>query len=881
MVIRRLFMLACLLTVALLLNTVALAQEGTPTVEPPTNTPTLEPPPPPTETPLPTATETPLPTNTDTPVPTLTPTNTETATETPTETATNTAEITPETTAETTETPTFTLSPTGTETATETPTASLTPSITLTATATNTPLPPEPGLQLIFEQNFDRGYPSDVAGIFGDIVRDGQDFVLLQPYSDQVIEIQFPAPSDVVAQAQFTIPAGAVRLNVRETPINSYSATLDASGGVTLYRSGVPVQTAQSGAAVGQPHLLRLSAIGDLIRVAVDNVEVLTFADPAPLFGGLVSFKAEGLGADPLRVDDITLWATEQAALAFSTTGVGLSQPGVISMSFPASNQEWIGGISTNYQLIPPLHTWRQVNQDGIETSFNIPLFSYYRHFTRPAVSPNGNWAAFQCSSDSDQDGICVANIMPIGAVAPGSIRFAVTVDDLFFDDPEYDPAWSPDGESILYRSYDGYPYNRFRLKTVHVDFVNRIGTGEVLFKDWDCFNLQWVGEFVFCQQGGIRAITAATPELPPINISTGIYDFYPDAVQLDQDNYRVGFIADDCIVPTPAGFTRSRCRPVWGTLHWDDQSGTWTFPQNPERLDVTAYLDPTSGGISDYHCQEFTFTIPVFSPKIDLMYYQGRYFCNDPYPFVTAIVELNAEGSGDPPEEYVVAFGANDWWVEGQLPVPATATPLPATQTAQAIMTMTAQATPAPPEQCGPANEPWWQLQRADQNVPRPRYSQSEYPNFPFDIHDRPTEFHHGVSTTWAQETFGNLYNGETTAWGILTPPTNHDRTRGGWRPRQQPGPRPWQEILNRANRDFRNSRTPDLCRDRYWEEFRKEAERMVCEVLWQNYEAGVQTVDPVFGRVLEVFDWLGVDPCEDRNGVDLNTYATGLPRI
>ena len=108
MVIRQLFMLACLLLV-LLLNTVVLAQEGTPPVEPPTDIPTLEPPPlptetplpPPTETPFPTATETaiptqtPLPTNTDTAVPTLTPTDTETATWTPTLTfsATETATL--------------------------------------------------------------------------------------------------------------------------------------------------------------------------------------------------------------------------------------------------------------------------------------------------------------------------------------------------------------------------------------------------------------------------------------------------------------------------------------------------------------------------------------------------------------------------------------------------------------------------------------------------------------------------------------------------------------------------------------------------------------------------------------------------------------------
>lgn len=189
MVIRQLFMLACLLLV-LLLNTVVLAQEGTPPVEPPTDIPTLEPPPlptetplpPPTETPFPTATETaiptqtPLPTNTDTAVPTLTPTDTETATWTPT--ATNTVEITSEVTAETIETPTLTLSPTGTETPTETPTA--TPQF-----------PEETDIPLLIYQSPDNA--AVPLSIWGDTFNDPRSYI---DYDQSVIA---PADADKLA----------------------------------------------------------------------------------------------------------------------------------------------------------------------------------------------------------------------------------------------------------------------------------------------------------------------------------------------------------------------------------------------------------------------------------------------------------------------------------------------------------------------------------------------------------------------------------------------------------------------------------------------------------------------------------------------------------
>ena len=788
--------------------------------------------------------------------------------------------------------PSLTASATSTATATTTQTPSVTPSQTVPPTVTETPIPPEPGLELIFEENFDFiDYPRDLAGIFGNVVYDGQDFVLLQPYSDHLVEIQFPAPSDVVVQAEFTVPAGAVRLNIRETPINSYSAVLDANGGVTLYRSGIAVQSTQSGVAAGQPHMFRVSAMGDLIRIAVDNVEVLTFADPTPLVGGLVSFKAEGLGADPLRVDDITLWAPAQslgfAAAAQTTSSTYFNNDSSLYPAiFRTGRPERMGGIIQS-------HIWAHVDQNGVETSFSIqPLNYMYATFLNPEISPDGNWVAHSCfdrSLDHTDRVICVMNITAIGNSVPGAIHFQVTTHAPATGWDE-DPTWSPDGQSIMYRSRDG-------LRKVDVDFTLRRGINDVFFHANQCYDLNWEGEFLFCRTLGIgttpsiQAIWINELGNPVYTLSSDIYDNHLNAVQLDPDgsSYRYAFIAGDCVVSTSDGWTFSRCRPVWGTLQWDWQLGDWTFPQpqNLEQLDITAY-----GGEPGFpfHCRLFNYAF--LSPQGDLMSYEGRDLCEINGLWNSYIVELKQQQ----PEEYVIIGHVEDWWSGyGELPVNATATaemqltaqatqtqgvilltqtaqtqptatltPIPP-ETATAIaMTLTAQATPYEGNECEPG-QPWWRNQTHDQNEQRPE--------FPDPVGK--TQSHHGVNTQWMETQFGDFYHGSTAPTVLMPDRPNHNLTRGGfntWRATWRrthpvpPGTPPdqwswkeqasWQEIEDLANDLFEQSHTPQACRDAYWDAFREMVQDAICEWLQNN----INNLPTLPQQVQDIWQWLPI---------------------
>jgi len=264
----------------------ALAQEGTPPVEPPTATFT-EPPPPPTETPLPTATftdpplpptatftdtplptETPLPTNTDTAVPMMIPTNTET----------------------TTQTPTLPLS--ATATATETPTETTTGAITQSPTAAPTLAPPsttaipiEPDWQLQFSDNFSIAHPNQW------IFTDWAGYVPVENGSAmRFSQFIFPTRSarenyyNVAVQVSLRIDSGAARFLVRQSSVGDYRVTLDSNSLVTLSKQGAALGSFTVNPVIpGQWRTLRFAVSDGTLRVTVDGVEIITVRDETPL----------------------------------------------------------------------------------------------------------------------------------------------------------------------------------------------------------------------------------------------------------------------------------------------------------------------------------------------------------------------------------------------------------------------------------------------------------------------------------------------------------------------------------------------------------------------------------------------------------------------
>ncbi|MBA3874223.1 MAG: hypothetical protein H0X30_34260, partial [Anaerolineae bacterium] len=247
--------------------------------DPPTETPTSIPteiPPTvvPTDTPLPTETSTPTETPTEFLSPSLTPslTQTDIFTETPTNQITQS-------------TPLPSLTPSATATYAVSPT--LTSTMTMTATQ-DISLTPEPPLSLSYSDNFDRGdFSHWNLGAGWSLVAHDSGYALQVFNSSTIAKYTSSNLSDVVAQSIFLLDNGTARIVVRQTATASYAVTLSAAGQVNLYRSGILMQTAAFSPSVyGQWRTLRLSAVSDTLRVAVDGIQVIVLRDVSPLPAG-------------------------------------------------------------------------------------------------------------------------------------------------------------------------------------------------------------------------------------------------------------------------------------------------------------------------------------------------------------------------------------------------------------------------------------------------------------------------------------------------------------------------------------------------------------------------------------------------------------------
>ena len=285
----------------------------------------------PTETPSPTFTETPTETPTEmatfTLEPTLTPAETATATltETPSETPTST--LTPS------ETATIDFSGSPTATFTETPTSELltaSPTFTPSATATLPALPPEPPLTLLYSDNFDTGaLYTWTLGVGWTLVPSEGGQALQVSNSDEAVTFSYDNLTNIAVQARFLMNAGMARLSVRQGDTGSYTALMDMNGAVGLYRNGQLIGSAViSPVTPGQWRAMRLSAIGDVVRVAIDGIEIIAVQDPAPLPEGTLSFAGVGVGGSTLLVDDFNLWIpTADLAVTPTPTATAAIEP--------------------------------------------------------------------------------------------------------------------------------------------------------------------------------------------------------------------------------------------------------------------------------------------------------------------------------------------------------------------------------------------------------------------------------------------------------------------------------------------------------------------------------------------------------------------------
>jgi|GEM_PF-4092604 len=322
----------------LMLGTALFAQDETPTALP-TETPTQLP----TETPLPMAT--PLPTETATLTPTLTPTLTTapTLTATPVEVSPTLESISATATIATIEVipPTATsvsveiISPTEiaeeeieivpvvSSTATSSPTLTAIPAISATVTATETlpqtptviPFVAEPALMTLVADDFELGelflWTASKNWSFAQV----EGGTVLQSKAG-VDPLTFAQTNmlDVSATIQVQLNGGSMAMHLRESQAGRYSLTLNANGILALYRDTILLEGTTLAPLGTDWHSLTLSAIGDILRVKVDDVTLLAIQDPSPLSAGGLSIAS--VDGSPLRVDDFELAVPDIAQVA-------------------------------------------------------------------------------------------------------------------------------------------------------------------------------------------------------------------------------------------------------------------------------------------------------------------------------------------------------------------------------------------------------------------------------------------------------------------------------------------------------------------------------------------------------------------------------------
>jgi hypothetical protein len=293
--IRIIFVVSCLLA----FNTfVILAQDETPPTETSTEVPTEVP------TDIPTDIPTEVPTEVPTDVPTDTPTDIPTEVPTAAET---------ETVAAPTETPP---SP---EATVDLNNDTVTAEPTLVPTqAPVTELPAEPIMNLLVRETFDNGDLSPWDAVGWTLIGDANDFVMAVSNSNTPARLLKGQFANVAVQAKFQVTTGSAQLNVRQSAVGSYTASIDTLGNVQLIRAGeVLGEAVAPPAAADGWRTLRLSAVDTVIRVSVDGVELIALQDAFLMPPGDVSMSADfptnadGTVTGTLLADNFFLWVPQ------------------------------------------------------------------------------------------------------------------------------------------------------------------------------------------------------------------------------------------------------------------------------------------------------------------------------------------------------------------------------------------------------------------------------------------------------------------------------------------------------------------------------------------------------------------------------------------
>ena len=398
------------------------------------------------------------------------------------------------------------------ETLTPSPTASfaVAPTLPLNGTDTASPTPalattlafPDGAATAFNLQLFDSFEPAPLA-----IWNIGSGWALV-PFENG-IALQAAAPAepltlgyggltDLSLSARFVLDGSPLRLFARRGNDGGYELVLDASGLVTLTRSGVELAAAQT-SAVGRS--VRFAVVGQTLAVWIDDIPVLGYFDPNPLPGGVVGFEIASPGTGTALIDDVVFaWRSDDApvptlapfdslstqsltaitgqTIAYMNSGNFLSSSvpvldtngnAIITLTgaFPAWSID--GRYLTYLTAAPQVNRYNferaQAEPLGGSTSLILPRIN--GTFWDPAWSPlgNPNQVAFVESRESERMDVLVMNtdrtgVRKLTANSPDPINFL--------------PIWSPDGQWIAFASTDNTAL-AYKIRIIKAD-----GTGSI-----------------------------------------------------------------------------------------------------------------------------------------------------------------------------------------------------------------------------------------------------------------------------------------------------------------------------------------------------------------------------------------------------------------
>ncbi|MDX2141480.1 MAG: PA14 domain-containing protein [Chloroflexota bacterium] len=361
---------------------------------------------------------------------------------------------------------------------TPTETATFLPTLTLDFPTPVRTLMPEPVMPEIEAISFDAPYVSDWD--YAEEVLEPRDSgFALHFRSEWYVRSRVPVQNDIILSANVRMTGGRFSIYTHVTDIAWYRFAISASGLVELYRGEQVVASASIGAIPDTWITVRFSSTSGNLRVSVQGVEVLTFADDAPLPPGKVWLGTDGIPEGEIWVDEIAVSGniplpeivppvTEQT-LASAPEGLGATAvTEVIAFDYQLNTE----GNYAIYTISPSGTGLTNLTSDWTNSAELDPV-----------LSPDGSKIAFVSNRNPQGGSTIDYNIWVMDS--DGTDRRQITAHAA----NDYSPTWRRDGQALAFVS------NRNNNESIFVIGVNETSS-----------------------QAGVLAAVGKNPDYSPVN---------------------------------------------------------------------------------------------------------------------------------------------------------------------------------------------------------------------------------------------------------------------------------------------------------------------------------------------------------------------------